>query len=474
MSGAAAQWAPPTREAIEERDSLIAAQESLLNAYRCLFTIDTIVVPGGCADGVPAEPAKQPDRFAGTPTRQEINQRDRLILSQEALLNVYRCLFSVDTSMVPGGCEASRLVSHPPSPAFCDFSEHAGNAIESVWQVQALQSLGTAFHLGRAGNRHWWLTAEHVVRGAGTVVLMHSGRSISARVVSADRLGDIAVLSSEVGPSAQLEFGGLAGSTPGTAISVVGYPLYLASTPAVSRGVVSRLFDDPALGRVMQTDTSVNPGNSGGPMLNSCGRVAGMVVSKSAEPGAEGINYSVTEAALQQALANAQADPDQMPEPPPATSTGLPPPGEWQKGRYSGGTPYLWFVAYVDERDQGAVFFEYPCGVNYWNTVFSARHWASMDRTERGYIRIWNDGEHDAAPLQEAHIVQHLKDGASRFVSHREYDDSSGDPVLPLRVFIELLDSQQARGALLSVVRTEASERELRETLERTRNRVSC
>ena len=481
-SGAAAQGAQPTGEAIEERDSLITAQESLLNVYRCRFDIDTIVVPGGCADGVPAEPAKERPRFAGTPTWREITQRDRLILSQEALLNVYRCLFSVDTSVVLGGCSDGRLASLPPAPDSCDFSERAGNAIESVWQVQAGQSLGTAFHLGQAENRHWWMTAEHVVRGSGTVVLMHSGRSIPARVVVADRSGDIAALSTEAGPSAELEFGGLAGSNPGAAIYAVGYPLYLASTPSVSRGVVSRLFDDPALGLILQTDASVNPGNSGGPMLDACGRVAGMVVSKAAAEGTEGINYSITEDALRQVLSDAHANPDQTPEPPPEPppeiGEGSPQPGEWQEGQYDDGRRYLWFVAYVDERDQGAIIYEYPCGADYWYMAFWVERWASWNRTGRGFIRVWDDGEHDDAALYEANLVQHFEDGVARYLLHREFDSASSDglpdPDWPTRLFIELLDSRQARGALLSIVRTEASEQELRDTWERTRSRVSC
>ena len=481
-SAAAAQGAQPTGEAIEERDSLITAQESLLNVYRCRFDIDTIVVPGGCADGVPAEPAEPRPRFAGTPTWQEISQRDRLILSQEALLNVYRCLFSVDTSAVLGGCSGGRLASLPPAPDSCEFSEHAGNAIESVWQVQAGQSLGTAFHLGSAENRHWWMTAEHVVPSSGAVALTHSGRSISARVVVADRSGDIAVLSTEAGPNAELEFGGLAGSNPGATIFAVGYPLYLASTPSVSRGVVSRLFDDPALGLILQTDASVNPGNSGGPMLDACGRVAGMVVSKAAAEGTEGINYSITEDALRRALSDAQANPDQTPEPPPEPppeiGEGSPEPGEWQEGRYDDGRRYLWFVAHVDERDRGAVVYEYPCGADYWYTAFWAERWAGWNRTGRGFVRVWDDGEYDAATLYEADLIQHFEDGSARYLLHREFgsapSDDRTDPDGPTRLFIELLDRWQARGALLSIVRTEASDQQLRDAWERTRSRVSC
>ena len=98
----------PTQEALQQqitqRDNLIFNQESLLNTYRCLFDIDTQIVPGGCIDGKPAQGIPRPHEFAGTPTQSEIDSRDQLIADQEALLNVYRCLFNVDTQIVPGGC----------------------------------------------------------------------------------------------------------------------------------------------------------------------------------------------------------------------------------------------------------------------------------------------------------------------------------------------------------------------------------
>ena len=108
---AGAQTATPADVAI--RDQLIFNQESLLNTYRCRFDIDTLIVPGGCADGQPARPAAEPAPFAGTPNANEIYVRDSLIASQEALLNVYRCRFDIDTQVVPGGCVGGR----PSEPA---------------------------------------------------------------------------------------------------------------------------------------------------------------------------------------------------------------------------------------------------------------------------------------------------------------------------------------------------------------------
>ena len=85
---------------IETRDQLIANQENLLNTYRCLFGVDTDVVPGGCPNPDVIEPGPAP----ANPTQNDIDVRDGLIQNQEALLNVYRCQFDVDTQLVPGGC----------------------------------------------------------------------------------------------------------------------------------------------------------------------------------------------------------------------------------------------------------------------------------------------------------------------------------------------------------------------------------
>ena len=89
-----------TQSDVEVRDQLIANQENLLNTYRCLFGVDTDVVPGGC----PTPDVIVPGPAPANPTQNDIDVRDRLIQNQENLLNVYRRQFDVDTQLVPGGC----------------------------------------------------------------------------------------------------------------------------------------------------------------------------------------------------------------------------------------------------------------------------------------------------------------------------------------------------------------------------------
>ena len=83
---------------------MIADQDALLDAYRCLFNADTEQVSGGCANGAPSQSPAEPSPFDGTPTDADLAARDSLIAAREGLLNVYRCKFNVDKEIVPGGC----------------------------------------------------------------------------------------------------------------------------------------------------------------------------------------------------------------------------------------------------------------------------------------------------------------------------------------------------------------------------------
>ncbi|MCY4434616.1 MAG: hypothetical protein OXE45_13225 [bacterium] len=90
----------PTAQDISVRDQLIADQENLLNTYRCLFDTDLDAVPGQCPNPDTVTPGAAPQ----TPTRQDLAARDQLIANQEALLNIYRCQFNIDTQLVPQSC----------------------------------------------------------------------------------------------------------------------------------------------------------------------------------------------------------------------------------------------------------------------------------------------------------------------------------------------------------------------------------
>ncbi|MCY4272371.1 MAG: N-acetylmuramoyl-L-alanine amidase [bacterium] len=119
-SAAGAQGASPggsTPEDVVARDSLIAAQETLLNFFRCQFGLDVEAVPGGCADGYPTRGFSPPGEFEGIPSAEDIAVRDRLVAVQEALLNTYRCRYGVDIHAVAGGCQQFAPAERTARPA---------------------------------------------------------------------------------------------------------------------------------------------------------------------------------------------------------------------------------------------------------------------------------------------------------------------------------------------------------------------
>jgi len=136
------------------------------------------------------------------------------------------------------------------------------------------------------------LTARHVVAGATAIhITFPDGTKANGTVVSEQPENDIAVLSADQSPEALVPavLGG--GVQIGDDVFAVGHPLGLADS--LSAGVVSGLnrtvpgSDGTTMKGLIQFDAAVNPGSSGGPLLNKAGQVVGIVTSL-ANPSQQG------------------------------------------------------------------------------------------------------------------------------------------------------------------------------------------
>ena len=125
------------------------------------------------------------------------------------------------------------------------------------------------------------LTSAHVVEGADRVELAFAdGSEARARVVGRDPLSDLAVLLADDPTPPPVPFGDAAGLRVGQLVVALGNPHGLAGS--VTAGIVSALGRSlptragRVVDEVIQTDAALNPGNSGGALADSAGRLVGV------------------------------------------------------------------------------------------------------------------------------------------------------------------------------------------------------
>jgi len=166
-------------------------------------------------------------------------------------------------------------------------------SIESTVTIVTNDGFGSGFVISEDGKI---LTNEHVINGASSIeVIFNNGLRLDAEVVRKDRYYDVAVLQITVGKGYKplpLAIGENIGYEVGDDVMAIGTPVAIDLGQTVSRGIVSgnrkheeRLF--------IQTDVSVSPGNSGGPLINKDGKVIGIITLKISEDRAEGLSFAV-------------------------------------------------------------------------------------------------------------------------------------------------------------------------------------
>ena len=199
----------------------------------------------------------------------------------------------------------SKFVSAPPRRGVRDdFSETVirvvetiGPAVMGVRRTSRTRDLydgaGSGVIISPDG---YALTNNHVVRGAGRIEgILHDGSVGEAEVIGADPDTDLALLRLNGGRHQSAELGDSDALRVGEMAIAMGNPLGLQATVTVGvisalrrtlRGESGRLIED-----VIQTDAALNPGNSGGALVDGRGAVVG--INTAIIGGAQGICFAV-------------------------------------------------------------------------------------------------------------------------------------------------------------------------------------
>ena len=140
------------------------------------------------------------------------------------------------------------------------------------------------------------LTNAHVVSGATSVqVTLPDGKSVAGTVAGTSSTTDLAIVKVDATGLTSATLGNSASLAVGETVVAIGDPLGEFSDSA-SAGIVSGLnrsvtVETENLTGMIQIDAAVNPGNSGGPLIDTSGNVIGVVTAGSSS--AQGINFAI-------------------------------------------------------------------------------------------------------------------------------------------------------------------------------------
>lgn len=170
--------------------------------------------------------------------------------------------------------------------------------------------VGTGFAI----DAHHIVTAAHVVEGSTTMTVTLDGNPVSTQIVGLDASGDVALLASDNAlPAPYIP---LADSPPsvGERVAAIGFPLGAGLT--LTQGSVSALGQDITVNKnqlagLVQTDTALNPGNSGGPLIALDGTARGIVDALNTRANATGyaIGAQYAHAEVQRWIATPESHP---------------------------------------------------------------------------------------------------------------------------------------------------------------------
>ncbi len=228
---------------------------------------------------------------------------DELILAlQDALIGLmsdsaFQEIAKVGSSGSTASLKEATVLTVVPATKYDSYGEVIRGVMGSVVTIKTSSlTHGSGFVISKDG---YILTNDHVVAGSNNIeVIFDNGFSMEGKLIKTDPDRDVALVKISASGLKPLSVNSSPSLTSvGTDVIAIGTPDDIKLGQTVTKGIISgkRELEDErdVKHNFIQTDASVSPGNSGGPLLTNTGEVIGIVVSKVIGQGFEGLAFAI-------------------------------------------------------------------------------------------------------------------------------------------------------------------------------------
>jgi hypothetical protein len=195
-----------------------------------------------------------------------------------------------ETIKVPTRNEVENLISisiNRPTKAVTSLQE----AVEATATIKTKSGHGSGFLISEDG---YLITNYHVIADSAKLeVILNNGTKYNARIIQYNKDADLAILKIEKTGLLPFQLPENESLSLGKEIYVIGTPSAEDLSQTLSRGIISSIRKQSDGSKLIQTDASVNSGNSGGPLVDKMGNLLGVVNANLIGIGVEGISFAI-------------------------------------------------------------------------------------------------------------------------------------------------------------------------------------
>lgn len=176
-------------------------------------------------------------------------------------------------------------------PKATTYLSDLGQAIEASLTIKTDKGFGSGFLISSDG---YLVTNYHVIANKeGLKIILNDGTEHDAQIIRVSKIHDLALLKIDVVDKIPFRISDSKTFKIAQEVYAVGTPTAEDLSQTISRGIISGIRKGDNGAKLIQTDASVNSGNSGGPIVTKEGLVIGVVSSKVKGFGIEGVAFGI-------------------------------------------------------------------------------------------------------------------------------------------------------------------------------------